>query len=235
MQDVKKSPLHIGIIMDGNGRWATKRSLVRTAGHFEGVKAAKRVVKAAKEFHIPFLTFYVFSTENWKRPKKEVDYLMNLLSTRLFSETDFYHRIGARILFRGDMSLFSQKLRDSIFATMEATKDNTGITVTLAVNYGGQDEIVRAVNKWIDTTNRSSHITKSLLRENLDLSFIPPVDYIVRSGGEKRLSNFLLWDAAYAELAFVDTLWPDWGDKQLSDVLEDYKHRARRFGGVEDE
>jgi undecaprenyl diphosphate synthase len=118
---------------------------------------------------------------------------------------------------------------------MEATKDNTGITVTLAVNYGGQDEIVRAVNKWIDTTNRSSHITKSLLRENLDLSFIPPVDYIVRSGGEKRLSNFLLWDAAYAELAFVDTLWPDWGDKQLSDVLEDYKHRARRFGGVEDE
>ncbi len=127
---------------------------------------------------------------------------MNLLSTRLFSETDFYHRIGARILFRGDMSLFSQKLRDSIFATMEATKDNTGITVTLAVNYGGQDEIVRAVNKWIDTTNRSSHITKSLLRENLDLSFIPPVDYIVRSGGEKRLSNFFIMGCSLCRTCF---------------------------------
>ncbi len=235
MQDEKNLPQHIGIIMDGNGRWATKRSLPRTAGHFEGVKAAKRVVKAAKDSNIPFLTFYVFSTENWCRPKKEVDFLMNLLSTRLFSETDFYHRLGARILLRGDMSLFSPKLKDSVLATMEATKGNTGITVTLAVNYGGQDEIVRAVNKWIDTDNHSSHITKSLLRENIDLSFIPPVDYIVRSGGEKRLSNFLLWDAAYAELAFVDTLWPDWDNKQFNSVLEEYKHRARRFGGVADE
>ncbi len=235
MHDEKNIPTHIGIIMDGNGRWATKRSLPRTAGHFEGVKAAKRIVKAAKESNIPFLTFYVFSTENWCRPPKEVEYLMNLLSTRLFSETDFYHRLGARILIRGDMSSFSEKLKDSVLATMEETKHNTAITVTLAVNYGGQDEIVRAVNKWIESPNHSSHITKNVLREHLDLSFIPPVDYIIRSGGEKRLSNFLLWDAAYAELAFVDTLWPDWNEKEFIAVLDEYKHRARRFGGVCDE
>ena len=235
MQNEKNLPQHIGIIMDGNGRWATKRSLPRTAGHFEGVKAAKRVVKAAKESHIPFLTFYVFSTENWCRPQKEVDYLMNLLSTRLFSETDFYHRIGARILLRGDMTPFTPKLRESVLATMDATKNNTDITITLAVNYGGQDEIVRAVNTWVEKENRSTHITKSLLREYMDLSFIPVVDYIIRSGGEKRLSNFLLWDAAYAELAFVDTLWPDWDDKQLVSVLEEYSHRKRKFGGVADE
>ncbi|NCB01067.1 MAG: di-trans,poly-cis-decaprenylcistransferase [Spirochaetia bacterium] len=232
MSEDKHIPQHIGIIMDGNGRWATKRSLPRTAGHFEGIKAAKRIVKAAKGGNIPFLTFYVFSTENWVRPKKEVDYLLNLLSTRLFSELDFYHRLGVKILLRGDMSQFSSQLKDHIDATIEATKNNSGITVTLAINYGGQDEIVRAVNKWIDATDHSKHITKEILRENFDENLIPPVDLIIRSGGEKRLSNFLLWDAAYAELSFDDTLWPDWGEKQLVAAIDEYAHRARRFGGV---
>ncbi len=235
MNEDRKPPNHIGIIMDGNGRWATKRALPRTAGHFEGVKAAKRIVKAAREADISFLTFYVFSTENWVRPKKEVDFLMNLLSTRLFSETDFYNRLGARILVRGDDSQFSTELKEYINATVEATKQNNGITVILAINYGGQDEIVRAVNRFIDKDTQSSHISKETLRSNMDLSFIPPVDYIIRSGGEKRLSNFLLWDSAYAELYFDDELWPDWGKDQLDVALKEYIHRARKFGGILDE
>jgi undecaprenyl diphosphate synthase len=227
-----KYPDHIGIIMDGNGRWATKRSLPRTMGHFEGIKAAKRVVKAAAELHIPYITFYVFSTENWCRPQKEVEYLMNLLSSRLFSETDFYNRCGARILMRGNISSFPPDVLKSIEATQEATKDNTSITISLAVNYGGQDEIIRAMNKWIDSPTHQTHIDEATLRKNFDHPSIPPVDLIIRTGGEKRLSNFLLWDSAYAEFAFDDTLWPQWGAKELKSACEDFSRRTRRFGGV---
>lgn len=226
-------PSHVGIIMDGNGRWATKRGLPRTAGHYEGVKAAKRITTEASRLGIPYLTYYVFSTENWKRPQKEVDYLMNLLATRLYSEVDFYKRVGARVLIRGDFEKLNNAARDAIIATQEATADLDRLVVSLAINHGGHDEIVRSINRWLKTRNGDTPISETDIRSNLDLSFIPPVDLIIRSGGEKRLSNFMLWDAAYAEFAFYDTLWPDWGAKELKSACDDFAKRARRFGGVE--
>lgn len=225
-------PRHVGIIMDGNGRWATGRSLPRTAGHYEGMKATRRVTEEAARIGIPYITYYMFSTENWKRPEKEVSYIMNLLATRLYGEIDFYQRIGARILVRGDIAGLPEADRDAIEATEEATKAMNRITVSLAINHGGHDEIVRAVNRWLQTRESSGLITEDDIRRHIDLAFIPPVDLIIRPGGEKRLSNFMLWDAAYAEFAFYDTLWPDWGAQELRSACEDFVHRARRFGGL---
>lgn len=225
-------PVHIGIIMDGNGRWATKRGLPRTAGHFEGVKAAKRVTTEASRLGIPFITYYVFSTENWRRPEKEITYLMNLLATRLYSEIDFYDRIGARVLVRGNVAALDESTRDAIRATEQATASHTRLTVSLAINHGGHDEIIRAVNRWASVREEGNSLTEHELRTFFDLPQIPPVDLIIRSGGEKRLSNFLLWDAAYAEFAFYDTLWPDWGAKDLKTSCDEFARRARRFGGV---
>ncbi|MGI6432490.1 MAG: polyprenyl diphosphate synthase [Sphaerochaetaceae bacterium] len=225
-------PHHIGIIMDGNGRWAKKRALPRTAGHYEGVKAAKRVTTEASRLGIPYLTFYVFSTENWRRPDAEVAYLMNLLSTRIYSELDFYRRLGAKVVFRGATDLLSTDAKEAMAATEEATKDNTHILITLAINYGGQDEIIRAVNRWLKATEKKEELTSTALQQHMDLPFIPPVDLIIRSGGEKRLSNFLLWDAAYAELAFYDSLWPDWGAKELVAACTEFANRERKFGGI---
>ena len=229
---VDEYPVHIGIIMDGNGRWATQRGLPRTAGHYEGVKAAKRVTAEAAKLGIRYLTYYVFSTENWRRPEKEVTYLMNLLATRLYGELDFYRRVDARVVIRGDVSKLTEAARDAVMATEQATAAHHTITVTLAINHGGQDEIVRSVNRWLSHRCAGQLITESDIRENLDLSYIPPVDLIIRSGGEKRLSNFMLWDAAYAEFSFHDTLWPDWKASDLHQACTEYAHRARRFGGL---
>ena len=225
-------PKHVGVIMDGNGRWATKRALPRTAGHYEGVKAAKRVTTEASRLGIPYITYYVFSTENWRRPPKEVAYLMDLLATRLYSEIDFYKRIGAKVLIRGNISVLTESARDAVLATQEATAHLNRLVVSLAINHGGHDEIVRSVNRWLEKRSDDSPITSTDIRSHIDLSFIPPVDLIIRSGGEKRLSNFMLWDAAYAEFAFYDTLWPDWGAKELKSACDDFAQRARRFGGV---
>jgi len=229
----KQYPTHVGIIMDGNGRWATKRGLPRTAGHYEGVKAAKRITTEASRLGIPYLTYYVFSTENWRRPEKEVKYLMDLLATRLYSELDFYKRIGARVLIRGDFDKLTDAARNAVVATQEATAAMDRIVVSLAINHGGHDEIVRSVNRWLEKRTDDVPITANDIRNNIDLSFIPPVDLIIRSGGEKRLSNFMLWDAAYAEFAFHDTLWPDWGAKDLKAACDEFAQRARRFGGID--
>ncbi len=225
-------PDHVGIIMDGNGRWATQRSLERKQGHFEGIKAAKRVTKEAASLGIPYLTFYVFSTENWRRPQGEIDYLMDLLASRLFTEIDFLRRVGAKVLVRGDYSKLTNGARQAIKATIQATKNHNKITVTLAVNHGGHDEIVRSVNQWLSSRKGDELIKAEDIRNHIDLPFIPPVDLIVRSGGQKRLSNFMLWDAAYAELAFYDTLWPDWDGELFRAACEEYGRRTRQFGGV---
>lgn len=225
-------PRHVGIIMDGNGRWAAKRLLPRSAGHYEGVKAAKRVTSEAAKLGIPFLTYYAFSTENWRRPEQEVSYLMDLIASRLYGEIDFYQRIGARVLVRGDIDKLPDFVKEAIVATQEATKEMKAITISLAVNYGGQDEIVRAVNRWLHERVDETAITAEDIRDHLDLPWIPPVDLIVRSGGEKRISNFLLWDAAYAELLFSDTLWPDWNGNDLQSVCAQYAQRNRRYGGI---
>jgi undecaprenyl diphosphate synthase len=223
-------PTHLGIIMDGNGRWAKARNLPRTAGHIEGLKAVKRVIAACRDEGIRYLTMYVFSTENWKRSGEEVGFLMNLLASKLHGELLYFMDEHIRILVRGDITGLPEPVRNSIRETEEATKDNDGIVCSLAINYGGQDEIVRAVNKLIASGVTS--VTAEQIAGNLDLPSVPPVDMIVRSAGERRISNFLLWDSAYAELASYDKLWPDWDKDDVQRICEEYAHRVRKFGGV---
>lgn len=223
-------PTHLGIIMDGNGRWAKARNLPRTAGHLEGLKAVKRVVVACRDQGIPYVTLYVFSTENWKRSDQEVGYLMSLLASKLHGELLFFLQQGIRILVRGDVEGLPAAVQDSIRDTEERTKDLTRITCSLAINYGGRDEIVRSVNRVL--AQGVCAITAEQITQHLDLPSIPPVDMIVRSAGEKRISNFLLWDSAYAELASYDKLWPDWDAADIRQVCEEYAKRVRKFGGV---
>lgn len=224
-------PKHIGFIMDGNGRWAKKRNLPRVAGHIEGLKALKRVICACRDLGVPFATFYVFSTENWKRSPEEVGYLMNLLSTKLHGELSFYLNEHISIRVRGDRAGLPPSVAAAIAETEEATKDEKGITCCLAVNYGGQDEICRAVTSL--AKRGVSVFTPGIIRGALDLPDVPPVDIIVRSAGEQRLSNFLLWDSAYAELASYDKLWPDWTREDVIRICDDYALRVRKFGGVQ--
>ncbi len=218
--------------MDGNGRWAKKRSLPRSMGHFEGVKAAKRIVKAASDLNIPYLTYYAFSTENWSRPAKEVDYLMNLFATRLFSEIDFYNSVGAKLVVRGDLSKFPDQVLKAVKSTQEATAHNSHITVSLAIGYGGQDEIIRSVNAWLEKRTEGERLKVETVKKFFDYPEIPVVDYIIRSGGEKRLSNFLLWESAYAEFAFYDSLWPEWTMEHLKAACDEFALRNRRYGGL---
>ena len=225
-------PTHLGIIMDGNGRWAKERSLPRTAGHNEGLKALKRVILAAKAEGIKVVTFYAFSTENWKRSEQEVAYLMHLIVAKLHGELAFYNRHGIRVKGRGDLSALPPAVQEAIASTEEATKGNESITAVIAINYGGRDEICRAV-KSILKTNDQKTISEEEIRQNLDLPDLPDVDMIVRSANERRLSNFLLWESAYAELGFYEALWPDWGADEIQTICRDYGQRVRKFGGVE--
>ena len=223
--------MHIGLIMDGNGRWATKRSLPRAAGHLEGLKAAKRVALAAIKLKIDYLTFYVFSTENWKRPGQEVNYLMSLLAKKLPGEISMLRENGMRILFRGNIDALPEDARQGVLKTVEQTKDNDKLTVVLAINYGGQDEIARACNRFIEK-NPGKPITIEDIEKNLDQPEVPAPDMIARSAGELRLSNFMLWDSAYAEFLSIDDLWPDWGEQQLQMCLDALSKRVRKFGGL---
>jgi undecaprenyl diphosphate synthase len=231
MEEKPVVPTHLGVIMDGNGRWAKKRSLPRTAGHLEGLKALKKVIREASVQGIGFVTFYVFSTENWKRSKQEVSYLMNLLVSKLHGELSFYNQNNIRILFRGDLSTLPPEVSKVIQSTVSATSTNSGIGCILAINYGGQDEICRSVQRCL--SDGINAITCNDICNHLDLPEIPPVDMIVRSANEKRLSNFLLWDSAYAELGFYEKLWPDWDAEDVRLVCEDYATRVRKFGGVQ--
>ena len=223
--------MHLGLIMDGNGRWATKRSLPRAAGHLEGLKAAKRVVLSAIKLNIDYITLYVFSTENWKRPDQEVNYLMNLMAKKLPGEMKLYKDNDIRILFRGDIDALPKDARAGILKTVEETKDCKTLTVVLAVNYGGQDEIARACNRFIEK-NPGKPISIKDIQDNLDLPEVPAPDMIARSAGELRLSNFMLWDSAYAEFLAIDDLWPDWGEKQLQMCLDALSRRVRKYGGL---
>ncbi len=223
--------MHLGLIMDGNGRWATQRHLPRAAGHLEGMKACKRIILAAKKLNINYLTLYVFSTENWKRPEQEVNYLMNILAKKLPGEIKFYQENNIRLLFRGNIDALPEEAREGVEKTIEDTSTNDGITVVLAVNYGGQDEIARACNRFIKN-NPGKLITIDDIQKNLDTPEVPAPDLIARSAGEMRLSNFMLWDSAYAEFLALDTLWPDWGQEQLETCLEALSKRVRKFGGL---
>ena len=223
--------MHIGLIMDGNGRWAAQRSLPRAAGHLEGLKAAKRVVLAAIKLKIDYLTLYVFSTENWKRPNQEVSYLMGLLAKKLPSEMALLKDNDIRVLFRGDIDALPEDAKAGVLKTVEQTKNHKTLTVVLAINYGGQDEIARACNRFIEK-NPGKPITIEDIEKNLDQPEGPAPDMIARSAGELRLSNFMLWDSAYAEFLPIDDLWPDWGEKQLQMCLDALSKRVRKFGGL---
>lgn len=228
-------PAHVGIIMDGNGRWATLKGRPRTAGHREGLNAAKRCVRAAAEIGISYLTLYVFSTENWKRAESEISFLMRLIQQHLRREYDFYRDNHIRVIHSGDLDRLPGHVRKEIEGVMEDTKDFEGLTVNLAINYGGRDEIVRAVNrrKASEAGDRTREITAEDIRENLDCRECPEVDMIIRTGGEMRLSNFLLWGGAYAELYFSDALWPDWEEEDLRLAVAEYSRRERRYGGTQ--
>lgn len=208
------------------------RNLPRTAGHLEGLKALKRVVVSCRNHDIPFTSYYVFSTENWKRSSEEVNYLMHLLQVKLTGEIGFFRRENVRVIARGNIPGLPEGVRKAISEAEKATADRTGITACLLVNYGGQDEIARAVNRLIAQGKKD--VTAEDIGSALALPGIPPVDMIVRSAGERRLSNFLLWDSAYAELASYSEPWPDWGDAQVVRLLDDYRSRTRKFGGVQE-
>lgn len=225
-------PSHVGFIMDGNGRWAQKRGLARTAGHKEGLEVAKRIVKACADMGIKYVTLYTFSTENWKRAQEEVGYLMGLIRGHLRAEFQFYKDNGIKIEHIGDLSGLPKDVQNEIIKAKEDTAAFTGLTVVLAINYGGRDEIVRSVKKIINSGIKSENITEKLISDNFDVPELPDVDFLIRTGGEKRLSNFLLWHCAYAEFLFTDTLWPDYSTEELKNNINEFYKRTRRFGAV---
>jgi undecaprenyl diphosphate synthase len=230
--DPERLPRHVGIIMDGNGRWARERARPRTEGHLEGGKAAKRVVAAAADLGLQFLSLYVFSTENWARAAEEVSYLMVLVRSNLRREFDFYRQKGIRIVHSGNLAGLPPEIAREIVEVSRETSGFTGLTLNLAINYGGRDEILRAVAR-AHAAGGQAEVTEESFRAHLDQPSVPDPDLVIRTGGERRLSNFLLWESAYAELYFSAKLWPDWDRQDLVDALVDYCGRSRRFGGAE--
>jgi undecaprenyl diphosphate synthase len=225
-------PRHVAIIMDGNGRWAKKRGLPRLVGHNAGGENIRPVVKIFADCGVKYLTLYMFSTENWNRPRIEVAGLLSLLARRIDQESRAFHQENIRLLHLGRLDRLSRKLREKVQAATELTKNNTGPTVCLAFDYGGRDEIVRAVARIAGDSVRSDNIDESLFAQYLDNPGVPDPDLVIRTGGETRLSNFLLWQAAYSELYFTPVLWPDFGPKDVEEALSEYKRRQRRFGGI---
>jgi undecaprenyl diphosphate synthase len=222
-------PAHIAIIMDGNGRWAKQRNLPRTSGHKEGLEVAKKIVKVAKDIGVKYITLYTFSTENWKRTQEEVGYLMGLIKNHLRAEFKFYKENDIRVKHIGNLEGLPKDIQDEINSTVEECKDFNSLTVVLAINYGGKDEIIRATNKAV---KENKFLTEENFTGFYDLPEMPDVDLIIRTGGEKRLSNFLLWHGAYAELDFVDTLWPDYNEECFYKSIKEFQKRNRRFGGI---
>ncbi len=220
---------HLAIIMDGNGRWAKSRGKNRTEGHKMGAETVRHITTyCSVHEEIETLTLYAFSTENWKRPKLEVSFLMKLLGNYLTNELETYMRLGTKFDTIGDLAPFSTKLKKIIADTKEATKDNTNLTQVLALNYGSRDEIVRAVNRVIDS---GTEVTEDTLGDALDSPYTD-IDLMIRTSGEQRLSNFLLWQLSYSELFFTDTLWPDFTPEHLEDIIDSYHGRERKFGGI---
>ncbi len=225
-------PAHIGIIMDGNGRWAKQRGQIRTAGHEEGLKRAKEIAKAASDLGIKYVTLYAFSTENWKRAKSEVGFLMNLIHTHLLKELKFYKENSIRVRLLGDITGLPSIIQKDILETEEDTKDFTGLTICLAINYGGIDEIVRSIKKMIKEGIPEQEITEGTVSSHFDFPELPDVDLLIRTGGEQRISNFLIWQASYAEFLFTKTLWPDYNKEEFYNNIAEFQKRTRRFGAV---
>jgi len=216
--------------MDGNGRWARKRGLPRLFGHTAGGDNIRPVVRLFANYGVKYLTLYMFSTENWSRPRLEVAGLLSLLARRIDRETQAFHQDNVRLVHLGRLERLSQKLREKVQTAIELTKDNAGLTLCLAFDYGGRDEIVRAARCIVKAGIPGDEIDEPLFGRYLCNADIPDPDLVIRTGGESRLSNFLLWQAAYSELYFTPVLWPDFGQKDVEDALSEYKSRQRRFG-----
>jgi undecaprenyl diphosphate synthase len=232
--DKKRLPKHIAIIMDGNGRWAQKNNLGRISGHRAGAESVRVIVEACREIGIKYLTLYAFSVENWMRPSREVRALMNLLVQYLKSEYEKMIRNDIRLNTIGQIENLPVKVREFLVKTMDSTSSCRGMVLSLALSYGGRDEIVRAVKKIVqnalDGGTKSLEISKDLVSKNLDTAGIPDPDLLIRTSGEYRLSNFLLWQSAYTELYFTEVLWPDFRKENLIEAILDYQNRERRFG-----
>ncbi|HOV40652.1 MAG TPA: polyprenyl diphosphate synthase [Oscillospiraceae bacterium] len=228
-------PVHVGFIMDGNGRWAEKRGLPRKFGHREGAKTFKKIVRYCKKIGIKYASFFAFSTENWKRPKEEVDAIIELFE-QYIDDVRSHVDEEVRVIFLGDKSVFSSELQKKMVSLEEDSKEFDKMTLLLAINYGGKDDIVHSV-KQIAKLVREGTINPEQIDEGLVSSFLytkglPDVDFIIRPSGEQRISNFLIWQSAYAEFYFTDVLWPDFSERELDKALLDYASRGRRFGGI---
>ena len=229
-------PAHVAIIMDGNGRWAKKRKLPRTAGHKKGAEVVEQILEEADHLGVRYLTVYAFSTENWLRPAMEVKALMNLL--RLYMESSLKkcekNNVCVRVI--GDKTRLDEDLQESIRNLEEATKNNTGMHFQIAINYGGRDEILRGVKRLTEKVKNgevnADDITEEMIADHLDTAGIPDPDLLIRTCGEQRISNFLLWECAYSEFYFTDVAWPDFTIEELKKAIDAYNHRERRYGGL---
>ena len=233
--DPTNLPRHIAIIMDGNGRWAKKRGLPRTAGHAAGAETFRRVATYCKDLGLDYLTVYAFSTENWKRPPEEVAAIMGLLEKYLGEAIEKMERDGIRLKFFGDTSVLSDSLRGLIHETDDITAHLGKVfQANICVNYGGRDEIVRAARRWAERVRAGEEnaLTEDVFASLLDSAGVPDPELLIRPGGEMRTSNFLMWQTAYSEMVFTDTLWPDFGERDINAAIAQYQRRDRRFGGL---
>ena len=228
--DVSTVPRHIAIIMDGNGRWATKRFMPRVAGHGKGVEAVRTVVEACITRGVEYLTLFAFSSENWRRPADEVSLLMRLFVTALEREVAKMHANDIRLKVVGDLSRFDAKLQELIASAQRRTANNTRLTVTICANYGGRWDIMQAVKKMIAAKPGEADFSEDDLAAHLAMAYAPEPDLFIRTGGEERISNFLLWQLAYTEFYFTETYWPDFDAAELDKAIASYQHRERRFG-----
>lgn len=237
-QEVKKGyiPKHIAIIMDGNGRWAKKRALPRIAGHHEGMKVVRKITKAASELGVQVLTLYAFSTENWKRPQQEVEYIMKLPQEFLGTFLPELVEENVQVRVMGQFERLPEHTRKAVEKAIEATKQNTGLILNFALNYGSRDEMVYGMKKLVRDSNEGKikvdDITEELFSEYLMTKSLPDPDLLIRTSGEIRISNFMLWQIAYSELWFVDIYWPDFTEEHLLEAIVNFQRRGRRFGGV---
>ncbi|MBR0366095.1 MAG: isoprenyl transferase [Clostridia bacterium] len=234
--DLNNLPQHIGVIMDGNGRWAKKRGLPRSAGHSAGAEGLKKIVTEANDLGVKYITVYAFSTENWKRPKEEVDFLMNLLLGYLKDAERSLAGENVRIRAIGSRKELSEEIQEQIINTENLTKDRSGIVMNIALNYGGREELVNAANKLCRKAAAGELDPEAITEQDIDNELYtagqPDVDLLIRTSGEQRLSNFMLWQVNYGELVFVDKPWPDFKPADLHECIRIYQNRGRRFGGI---
>lgn len=231
ISEMKKTDInHIAIIMDGNRRWAREHNLPTPAGHKKGVDSLREITRACDDLGIKYLTVYAFSTENWNRKQEEVDFLMDLVAVTLKNELAEMHKEGVKISFIGDLSRLNDKLQKVINNSIEKTKYNKGVNLQIALNYGARDEITNAVKQIVNLGYTPEEITPQLISENLYTSDIPDPDLLIRTGGEKRISNYLLWQIAYSEVIVVDEYWPEFNKNSLVKCIEEYSMRQRRYG-----